>query len=139
MNIEPFEAIESPALSAQVNVASGYNQFVRVLASLPEVRSLLEEVKAQNSARELLARLLTLLRVPYDPTYENPHDVALAAYLWVLKTADPELAREAANQVLGCPGCWWAGKLAEKMIAGTNAEVDKHSEQPCPNGEAASV
>ncbi len=120
-------------------MVSGYNQFVRALASLPEVRSLLDEVRSQNAAKALLTRVLTLLRAPYDPAYENPHDVALAAYLWVLKMADPELAQEAAKQVLGCPGCWWAAKLAENLTAAANATTDKPTEQPSPNGEAASV
>jgi hypothetical protein len=138
MNTELFEAIESPALSAQVNVVSGYNQFVRALVSLPEVRSLLDEVKLHDGAKELLARVLTLLRAPYDPAYENPHDMALAAYLWVLNAADPEKAQEAGKHVLGCPGCWWAAKLAENLTATTNRSGNQ-AEQPSPNGEAASV
>lgn len=139
MNAELFQAIESANLSAQVNVVSGYNQFVRALAAQPEVQRLFGAVQSPKDAAELLLRVQNILRDPYDPAYETPHDVALAAYFWVLKMTAPKLAQEAANQVLECPGCWWAHKLAEKLLAATTAELDGHSEQPSPNGEALPV
>jgi hypothetical protein len=139
MNAELFQAIECANLSAQVNVVSGYNQFVRALVAQPEVQMLLGAVRSQEDAAELLLRVLNTLRVPHDPAYENPHDVALAAYLWVLSKTDPKLAHEAASQVLACPGCWWAHKLAENLLAATTAEPDSRSEQPSPNGEALPV
>lgn len=122
MTHDLFEAIEAPAFSARLNVVSGYAQFVRALGSQPEIRELRSGVSSLEDASELLRRISSLASAPYDPAYENPHDVALAAYLWVLSMSAPVVARLAAETILAQPG-WWARKLAEKVVADTNSDA----------------
>lgn len=115
MKPELFFAIEHPRLSAQVNVASGYHQFIRALAELPEVRQLQAHSRTMDDGLAIFLRIVALVVGPTDPAYENPHDVALAAYLWVLHVTLPQLAEVAAQLVASCSGCWWSRKLAADL------------------------
>src|SRR6478672_6347139 len=108
MSPDLLARIESPELSAEVNVVSGYDQFLRALASLPEVGELREQARTADGAARLLQRALGLLRTSAEPSCESPYDVALAAYLFVLSEVDPDGARMAALLVRECPTCWWA-------------------------------
>ena len=117
-----FAMIESPAFFARLNVVSGYAQFVRALGAQPEVRELRDGVNSSEDASELLHRISWLASPPDDPAYENPHDVALAVYLWVLNANAPLVGRVAADTILAKPG-WWARKVAEKVVADTNSEA----------------
>ena len=98
-------------------MVSGYKQFLNALESLPELRELEREVRTTEDSLELLFRVNTLVNTEHDRTYETPHDVALACYLWVLSSVNPGIARVAAKRVRSCYGCWWARKLAEKLLA----------------------
>jgi hypothetical protein len=119
MTHDLFAMIESPAFSARLNVVSGYAQFVRALGSQPEIRELRSGVNSVEDASELRHRISSLASAPHDPAYENPHDVALAAYLWVLSMCAPDIAQLAAETILAQPS-WWARKVAEKVVADTN-------------------
>src|SRR5262249_40792507 len=94
-----FAAVEGPPLSAHLNVASGFPQFLRALESRPEVQALLKHLRTREDTVDLLLRVLDLVSAPSDPQYEHPHDVALAAYLWVLSVSDPSSAKVAAELV----------------------------------------
>lgn len=122
MTHDLFVMIESPAFSARLNVVSGYAQFVRALGAQPEIRELRSGLNSVEDASELLHRISSLASAPHDSAYENPHDVALAAYLWVLSMGAPVIARLAAETILAQPS-WWARKLAEKVIADTNSDA----------------
>jgi hypothetical protein len=128
-----FASVESPEFSARLNVVSGWRQFLRGLAEAPEVKALLATARSQEGALEVFYRLLEAVRVPYDPAYENPADVAIAAYLFVLSFADHELAALASELALDCGGCWWARKLAEAA----NSAKSKHSASVRLTREAA--
>jgi hypothetical protein len=126
MNPDLFKAVEAPSFSARLNVVSGYNQFVRGLASAPEFRGLLAQVRSEDDALEILFRAVDLLKAPYDPAYESPSDVAVAAYLSVLRATDPELAYLAADLALASPGYWWAWKVAGGLAAERKERAERH-------------
>jgi hypothetical protein len=126
MNAELFAAIESPDLSAQLNVVSGYKQFSRALASSPQVQALLVEARSSGGSGELIPRIRALLRAECDPACETPHDVALAAYLWVLWQLDPGAAASLAKAVQAAGG-WWSRKLAEQLMTDGPSKPDN----PC--------
>jgi hypothetical protein len=127
MNPDRFAVIESPTFSAQVNVASGYNQFLRGLTSATEVRELLAEVKAEDDVQQVFTRLQEILGNPQDPAYENPYDIAVVAYLWVLRMTNPRLAHDAAERVLAQAGFWWGRKFAEKLVQAQEEKVRSDS------------
>jgi hypothetical protein len=124
MNANLLETIESPRTSALVNVVSGYSQFLQTLSSLPATQELLNQIKSDDDVHELLSRIVELAYTPFDTRYENPHDVALASYLWALSMTVPLAAHAVAGIVYGCEGSWWARKLAERLIA---AQFERHS------------
>jgi hypothetical protein len=127
MKADLLRAIESPDTSAQVNVVSGYKQFINVLELLPEVKALDREVRTKEDSVALLLRMFTLVGAAHDPAYETPYDVALACYLWVLSSVNPEIARVGAELVRSCHGCWWSRKLAEKLLAARGGSPRKRA------------
>jgi hypothetical protein len=116
---ELFSAIESHRFSALVNVASNLKTFLRALDAQPEVRSLAGAMASPEVRSAVLARVAELAAKDFDQGYENPWDSALAAYLWLLSTADPEMAAAAAARIRACSRCWWANKVAEKAQPAT--------------------
>ena len=107
MKADLLRAIESPDTSVQVNVVSGYKQFINVLESLPEVRDLERKMRTTEDSLNLLSRMSALAMAEHDRAYETPYDVALACYLWVLSRVNPRIARVAAKLV-----------VARAMVAG---------------------
>ncbi|MFI5455642.1 MAG: hypothetical protein ACHRXM_09340 [Isosphaerales bacterium] len=112
---ELSETIESHRFSAFVNVASDFDHFLQSLASMPETRGLLIHLTAPSARRIVLERLRAVTVRDIDPEYENPWDVALATYLWVLWTTDASLAALGREHVLSSRNCWWSRKLAESL------------------------
>jgi hypothetical protein len=112
-----FDTIESPRFSAAVNVVSSYKAFLKALANAPELRQLHEEMRHWESIGAVFSRLVEVSEREIDPGRENPWDVALAAYLWLLWLVEKELAEIGASIVLSTPNCWWAGQLAQAIDA----------------------
>jgi hypothetical protein len=118
MNPELLERIESAETATRVNVVSGYKQFIRTISSLPETVELLGQVQAAEDVTELLCRVVDLANTPHEEAYENPNDVALSIYLWVLSFCEPTAAYAVASVVRACRGCLWAWKLAAAVVEG---------------------
>jgi hypothetical protein len=123
---EAMERIEGHAFSAMVNLASDFSTFLRILTSQPEVRALADEMKSERVTRDVFARVGELAAKPVDDEYEHSADSALAAYLWLLSTANGDCSASAADTVLECKQCWWARKMAE-YIRGQK-EPEKYQE-----------
>lgn len=113
MDDMPFEPIESHRFSAVLNVAGDLKTFVRGINAMPEISAAKRLTGSEGNRRSIFDRLIDLAERPIDPACENPWDMALAAYLFLLSTADGDLASKAADVVLGCSNCWWSRKLAE--------------------------
>ena len=113
-----FEKLENDRFSATINVVSGLNQFVRALSSSDEFQELLT-IARSDADRSLLAdRFNQVAARETDPDYENPWDVALAAYLLVLEQVDPKQAALCAERAsIGSKG-WWSRKFAQKILSG---------------------
>jgi len=109
-----FTDIEAAKTAALVNVVSGWRSFVRALVQLDAVRELATEARSNETvASHVLMRLVGLSQLKVDPRYENPNDVAMAAYLQVLSLTAPELYASAIDAVLSAQNCWWATQLAQ--------------------------
>lgn len=115
MNPTIMVAIESPEFSANVNVVSGYKQFLRAIEGSKDIQELRKQISGPDDLVELLCRAFFLMNLPCDEAHENPYDVAVATYLFVLSQVDLEAAKSLAAQVRWRSGFWWARKFAEKL------------------------
>lgn len=118
--------IESPALSARMNVVSSERAFYRAAEVEPAIQDIVRcSYESRDATRTLINRIRRLAAEEPDPNYENPNDTALALYLWIVSSIDLENA-SAAEYVLHSPNCWYAQKLARRVVAsGARAEETK--------------
>ena len=109
-----FEEIESARTAASVNVVSGLRSFVRALNEVPAVRALAAEARGSETvASKVLGRVLVLSKLKIDTRYENPNDVAMAAYLQVLSLTARGLYAAATDAVGTAHNVWWALQLSQ--------------------------
>jgi hypothetical protein len=108
-----FARVESGRTAAEMNLASGLRVFLYGLAEIEPVRTLATAVREnEHTASKVLGRLISLSRLKSDPRYENPNDVALAAYLQILSNATPSIYEAALDAVRTARNCWWANEAA---------------------------
>ena len=114
ISTELFETVESLHFSARVNLASDTKAFIRLASAQPEFLQLREGMNDEPSRRRVVDRALSLTRQPFDIKYENPHDAAVATYLFALSMSDEMLAHEVVKGIVSNnTGWWWAWKLSE--------------------------
>jgi|SRR5882724_8260423 len=113
---EIFVRIESLPFTAQLGVLSGFEAFLRALPSMTEVHQISAATSGAEGKNALFHRIQELVKRKVDPDRENPWDIPLAAYLWTLFQVDADLAPTAAAAVLQAQDCWWAKKLARKIL-----------------------
>lgn len=119
--------IESPQFAARLNVVSDEKAFFREVAQDPVALELCRQVKDSGELQEsTLDRIHDLAGQEFDRRYENPNDTPLAVLLWLTCRAAPEAGPVAAHYVARAPQCWYARKLAQRIMgppaaAGTNA------------------
>ena len=119
--------IESIEFDAKVNVVSSEKAFFREVAQDPVALELCRQVKDSGDLQELtLDRIHDLAGREIDRRYGNPNDTPLAVLLWLTCRAAPEAGPVAAHYIARAPQCWYARKLAQRIMvppaaAGTNA------------------
>ncbi len=115
--VQALNEIRSHEFAARLNVVSGPRFFFTAVGKEPVVVSLLKDMGGSGEAREEVFGLITdLSQLKIDRRYENPYDTALAVLLWLTLYAAPDLSRLAAEQVYGAPQCWYAKKLAHRVL-----------------------
>jgi hypothetical protein len=118
-----FPKIESAAFAARINLASGYSQFLKILAIQPESTELLSRVHHLDQAEACLRQALRCSRMTVDTRFENRFDVALATYIWVLYRCHPDLATIAAISCESSYACWWSRHLAREVLAQATSQA----------------
>ena len=114
---EALEEIQSVEFDVNLNVVSGTNAFFRTVSQDPVVLETCREMWKSGEVREeVLGRLYDLVREETDPCFENPNDTPLAVLLWLTNFAAPYHAERAAAWVDLAPRCWYAKKLAQRML-----------------------
>ena len=109
-----FGEIESRAFALEQNTASTLPSLLRGLDSSKEMKELRKALVSSRSAEEVLVtRIDQLVLSSFDKRYENPADVALAAYLRALALHSSPLAPLAAETALTAASLWWAPRVAE--------------------------
>jgi hypothetical protein len=112
-----FNTIESSEFDANINILSGFSTMLRALENDDVLMQLVVELsESSDNKRRVFERLLKLLPENPHPEYAHPHDVAVAAYLYVLNQADVELGHLAAEKVVNTPTLWWARRLAKHIL-----------------------
>jgi len=108
--------IESHEFAADLSLASDYKIYLRILKEHKAVQDLLKAFGYNKNKSKLIQRIIELSELVIDNRYENPWDVALSAYLWVLSQKDMKLAQVAAEVAAKVPNCWWTIRISQDVI-----------------------
>jgi hypothetical protein len=114
---EVLEEIQSVKFDVNLNVVSGTNAFFRAVAREPAVLEAYRQMRESGELREdVLGRIHDLATLEIDPCYENPNDTPLAVLLWLTYFTTPNFAPTAAARIARAPQCWYARKLAGRIL-----------------------
>jgi hypothetical protein len=109
--------IEGTEFVFEVGMASGLKHLRRLLRDQAVVHALAQAARNDlEVARIVLGRLVRLSRLRIDPRFENPNDIAIAAYLVVLSAASPQLCSAAVDEVLLSTNLSWAEQIARAFL-----------------------
>jgi hypothetical protein len=116
-----FHAIEAHDFAARLSVASSRDMLVSMFQAEPCYRGLLTLVKKDPRVSELLVqRIKTLSELEFDPNFQNPHDIALAAYTYALRN-DGAISTAyisiAFDILTSARDVWWTPRIAELIAA----------------------
>lgn len=114
---EALEEICSVGFDVSLNVVSGTNSYFRAVAQHPIVREAYDHLVGSGELGEdAIGHIYTLANADVDPQFENPNDTPLAVLLWLANFATPDNAQLAATYVAQAPHCWYAKKLAQRIL-----------------------
>lgn len=114
---QALHEIKSHEFAARLNVVSGMRAFFGAARAEPAVISIYRNMTESGEAREeVLGRLQDLAQLEINPRYENPNDTALAILLWLTESTAPAHSQMAAALVDRAPQCWYAKKLARRIL-----------------------
>lgn len=120
-----FDDIESVRFSAYMNAASGLSVLRRGFADDETLASLIQEMQTSpHTQSAIFDRINTLLSKNPDLNLLHPHDVVIAAYLYVLNQASSDYTQQAIDQIVDTPNLFWAYRLAD--------HIQNPPEQPTP-------
>ena len=116
---EAISEIESPQFNASLNATIGTNAFFKAICKDGTVQSAFSQLrKSGDLQEEVLGRLYELSELDIDREYANPNDTVLAVLLWLscFAFSDHSLVQIAARYVDRAPQCWYAKKLAARIL-----------------------
>jgi hypothetical protein len=109
--------IVSQEFDIRLNVVSDVRSFLRAAVTEPAVIKLYEAMVGIPRARKaVLEQIQHLSRLEVDRRYQNPNDTALAVFLLLVMFADPRYGEIAADVVDHAPQCWYAKKIARRIL-----------------------
>lgn len=119
-------------------MVSGFRSFLQAARKEGSVVTLYRAMVTSRAVREeIFERIRDLSRLEVDRRYENPNDTALAILLWLSVLTAPDYAQIAADLVDRTPQCWYAKKLARRIVAPSPvASANDWSGEP-PHGLAS--
>jgi len=114
---ELMRQIESDSYAIRLGVASGKSIFMDLLEESPELGELLRFLRSDVKApSNVLNRIRAISAISIDYRYENPYDIALAAYVFSLHFFSRALAGFAAEIAFAAPLTWWAREIARYVL-----------------------
>ena len=109
--------IASIEFDAKVNMVSSEKAFFQAVSQQPVALDLCRQVKNSGELQELTLDLIhDLAGQEIDRRYGNPNDTPLAVLLWLTCRAAPEAGPIAAHYIARAPQCWYARKLAQRIM-----------------------
>ena len=114
---EVLDEIQSGEFDATLNVVSSDSGYFHAVEKHPTVREAYRQMLESGELREdAIGRIFDLVSEEIDPRFENPHDTPLAVLLWLTAFAANDSVRVAASYVDQAPQCWYAKKLAQRIL-----------------------
>ena len=114
---EVLEEVHSVEFDVNLNVVSSSNAFFHALSGNSVVLEAYHLMRRSGDlCEEVLDRLSSLVAEDTDPHFENPNDTPLTVLLWLTVFAAPDSAEIAASWVDEVPRCWYAKKLARRIL-----------------------
>lgn len=140
-----LDEIYSPEFDAALNVVSSASGFFQAVREHPTVQDAYRQMLKSGELREdAIGRIFDLATKEIDLQFENPYDTSLAVLLWLTTFAANDNAQVAAAYVDRAPQCWYAKKLAQRILNPPQAHstpwnfVLSEKTQHRPNTEAGS-
>ena len=114
---ESLEEIRSVEFDVGLNVASSTNGYFRAVSLHPTVQEAYGQIFDSAELREdAMGLICDLANEEVDLEFENPNDTPLAVLLWLTNFTAPDSAQVAATYVDRAPHCWYAKKLAQRIL-----------------------
>jgi hypothetical protein len=112
-----FNQIESANFDSAISAESSIRRILKTLNSQKPVSKLTELIRNDAKVAEtLLSRIARLAATAPDYRYRNKHDVALAAYFYIIMASVPQLFSVAARLVLAAPNTWLTQQLVNLAV-----------------------
>lgn len=115
---DTFASIENHRTSALANVGSNLNVVLRQAWQVKDIPRLARRMRRLVVASRVASRVLTLSSQEPDIRFENPNDIPLLIYQWLLVQAGSPLARLASVAVSKGRNLWWASRYARLYLQG---------------------
>ena len=124
---EALEEIQSVEFDVNLNVVSSTNGFFRAVAKEPAVLEAYRQMRESGELREeVLGRIFDLASREIDLCYQHPNDTPLSVLLWLTYFAAGDFAPMAAAAVARAPNCWYARKLARRILNPPPSSTENH-------------
>ena len=125
---ETLEKICSAEFGASLNVISGTDSYFRAVGKDPTVLAASNQMVQSGELREeVLDCIYRLSNEEVDPQFENPNDTALAVLLWLTYSTGRDGAEFAATYVTQAPHCWYAKRLAKRILNPAPSTVETYT------------
>jgi hypothetical protein len=107
-----FLCVESPEFSSNIGNAWSILEFLDCIKGNECAQSIFQRVMADNSLyNEVMNRMVYLMNIPFDKSQDNPYDVALSVYWWILAHAGEQGLGIAAQIIDQATNLFWSNIL----------------------------
>jgi hypothetical protein len=116
-NLDFYCEVENEAFASRVSIASTVGvlkQAIRHDSAYKRLVNLLLTTKLASAA--VAKRVALLSSQAIDPTYSNPFDAALSAYVLALQETSSSWLRSAAILALRAPQTWWSRTVCLEFL-----------------------
>jgi hypothetical protein len=116
-NLDFYCEVESDAFASRVSVASTLAVFKHAIRQDGAYSRLLHLLSTTKAAPAAVAKRVALLSSQtIDPSYSNPFDAALTAYVMALQETSSVWLRFAATLALHAPQTWWSRAVCLDLL-----------------------
>lgn len=128
--------IETHETAALANAGSSLRVVLEQAWDVPEIRRLAALVGRRAVAASVVRRIIQLVDQETDLRFENPNDIALLIYAWLLARSRSAFALWACSAILQGRNLWWSSRYAHLVLSGrleSNQALTYSTGRPVPN------